>query len=184
MAGTEHSIRVHTFIYTTHAMHTENTCLITASAPGSCCLPALTFSSSFLCFCSPRVGFLALLPRCHCLWERIENGDKKDMLKQTRGRGREESVWALVYMCCGQIWICVLQAHSAFLYFPPLPCTVLCALMPWTLSLHYASTSETSWHFLNFVHTDLLLWLRHKGQSCLVKERWLIIGFSKITFKL
>lgn len=100
MAGTEHSIRVHTFIYTTHAMHTENTYLITASAPGSCCLPALTFSSSFLCFCSPRVGFLALLPRCHCLWERIENGDKKICWsRQGEGEGEERSLCELWFTC-------------------------------------------------------------------------------------
>lgn len=163
-------------------MHTENTCLITASAPGSCCLPALTFSSSFLCFCSPRVGFLALLPRCHCLWERIENGDKK-ICWSRQGEGEERSLCELWFTCVvgrSEYVYCRPTQHSfTFHHFHAL------SYVPWCpLSLHYASTSETSWHFLNFVHTDLLLWLRHKGQSCLVKERWLIIGFGKTTFKL
>lgn len=73
-----------------HATRTENTCLIPASAPGSCSLLVLTSfssSSSSICLSSPLVVLFWILDvRFYGKWTKREI--KRDVRK-TRGRGRE-----------------------------------------------------------------------------------------------
>lgn len=74
----------------THARapRTQITCLILASAPGSCYLSLLTPSSSSFLF-SPTWSSRSESYRCQILWGRREDKDEEKCYEETRKRGRE-----------------------------------------------------------------------------------------------
>lgn len=180
--STEHTCaHLHTH---THTARTQTTCLIPASAPGSWSLSVPSSSSSSCCCYSPWVGHLVLNPRC--LWERTEKGDKERCEKETRGRVKRESVWALVYMCRGQFWICV-QAFLE-LFFGPLSIPFLCS----TISLSCPMCTDAlnsglrSYFPLRSKQNIDICWTvsyyscpGYKGKSCVVQEWWLNITLSE-----